>query len=244
MARVAIISHRGGSFLWPENSLVAFRETLRLPVEEAECDVHLSADGTVMVLHDATLDRTTDGTGPLGALALDALGRVRVKGTAGEAVPTLAGLATLFRDTAMRLRVEVKMDGAGRPYPGIVAKTLAELNAAGIRHRSVLIGFQAPQMAEALAAGGLAGVSWLLEGRALQDVGVDGIVAAARSYGFRDLGFPARSLDAALLARLRAAGFAVNVWGANHAGEIARMLELGVDAFATDDPPLALAMRG
>lgn len=244
MVRVAIISHRGGSFLWPENSLAAFRETLRLPLEQAECDVHLSADGAVVVMHDATLDRTTDGAGPVAAQALEALRRWRIRGTGGEGVPTLAELAALFRGASMQLRVEIKTDAGGRPYPGIVGKTLAVLDAAGIRDRSVLIGFQAPAMAEALAAGGLAGVSWLLEGRALQEIGVDGIVAAARAYGFRDLGFPARSLDTALLARLRGNGFGVNVWGANHREEIARMLALGVDAFATDDPPLAIAMRG
>jgi glycerophosphoryl diester phosphodiesterase len=243
MTKVAIISHRGGSFLWPENSLAAFRQTLALPLEEAECDVHLAADGEVVVMHDATLDRMTDATGPVAALPLAALGACRIRGTGGEGVPALAALAALFQATAMRLRVEIKTDAAGRAYPGIVAKTLAVLDAAGIRGRSVLIGFQAPAMAEALAAGGLAGVSWLLEGRTLRDLGVDGVVAAARARGFRDLGFPAGALDAGLLARLRQEGLSVNVWGANHRAEILRMLALGVDAFATDDPPLAIALR-
>ena len=67
MARTHIASHRGGAFLWPENSALAFRQALALPAEQLELDVHLSADGVPMVLHDATLDRTTDATGPLRA---------------------------------------------------------------------------------------------------------------------------------------------------------------------------------
>ena len=65
-----IAAHRGGLFLWPENSARAFRETALLAVDQAECDVHLSADGTVIVMHDATLDRTTDTRGPVAALDL------------------------------------------------------------------------------------------------------------------------------------------------------------------------------
>ena len=57
--RTAIASHRGGAFLWPENSLAAFRGTAGLALEQAECDVHATADGEAVVIHDATLDRTT-----------------------------------------------------------------------------------------------------------------------------------------------------------------------------------------
>ena len=86
-------------------------------------------------------------------------------------------------------------------------------------------------------------MSWLVDRRVLRDIGVEGVVATARAHGFHDIGFAAPTLDAALLARINAAGLAVNVWGANDAAEIARMLALGVAAFATDDPRLALALR-
>src|SRR2546422_11533038 len=64
MTRLA--AHRGGARLWPENSLRAFRESLALGADLVELDVHLTADGALAVIHDATLRRTTDRLGPAG----------------------------------------------------------------------------------------------------------------------------------------------------------------------------------
>src|SRR4249920_900103 len=62
-----IASHRGGALLWPENSRIAFENTAKLPVEQVEFDVHPTRDGQLVVIHDDTLDRTTDGHGPVCA---------------------------------------------------------------------------------------------------------------------------------------------------------------------------------
>ena len=61
-------AHRGGAALRPENTLLAFDHGMALGADGLELDVHLSRDGVVVVHHDATLDRTTNGTGPLAAL--------------------------------------------------------------------------------------------------------------------------------------------------------------------------------
>ena len=110
MSSPELASHRGGAFLWPENSALAFRQALALPAEQLELDVHLSADGEVVVMHDATLDRMTDATGALHALSLAALRQVRVKGTGGEPPPTLAEAAALTREAGRILRLEIKAD--------------------------------------------------------------------------------------------------------------------------------------
>src|SRR6187402_2293497 len=65
--RAAAIAHRGGSKLRPENTLVAFDHAASLGVDGFECDVHLSRDGVPVVIHDATLERTTAGSGPVSA---------------------------------------------------------------------------------------------------------------------------------------------------------------------------------
>ena len=65
-----IASHRGGALLWPENSRIAFENTAKLPVEQVEFDVHPTRDGKLVVIHDDTLDRTTDGKGPVGGARL------------------------------------------------------------------------------------------------------------------------------------------------------------------------------
>ena len=59
--------HRGGALVWPENSPTAFRNTAALPVEQVEFDVHPTTDGRLAVFHDPTLERTSDGTGPVAA---------------------------------------------------------------------------------------------------------------------------------------------------------------------------------
>jgi glycerophosphoryl diester phosphodiesterase len=238
-----IASHRGGAFLWPENSAMAFRETARLPLEQCECDVHLSADGEVVVMHDATLDRMTDGRGPVAAQSMAELRRLRIRGTGGEAVPTLAEFADILRGSSVDPRVEIKSDGQGNPYTNIVPRTLAVLDAAGVRQRSWIIGFHAGTMAEALRAGGVAGVAWLLETSTLRDIGVSGMVAVARAHGFPEVGLHQSAVDAELVATLRQAGLGIGVWGANHAPSIRRMMEIGVDILATDDPPLAIELR-
>jgi len=242
--RPLIAAHRGGLFLWPENSARAFRESARLAVEQAECDVHLSADGEVIVMHDATLDRTTDATGPVVARSAAELRQVRVRGTAGEAPPMLAEYLAILAPTPVAPRIEIKSDAARRPYPGIVGRTLSVLDAAGQRGRSWIIGFHADTMAEAQAAGGLAGVAWLVEVPTLMDIGVDGIIAVARGIGVAEIGMTTGMLDAPMIARFRGAGLGVGTWGANHEASIRRTLELDVDVFATDDPPLAIRLRG
>ncbi len=242
--RTAIASHRGGAFLWPENGLAAFRATARLALDQAECDVHASADGEAIVIHDATLDRTTDGMGPVIAQRADHLAIIRLRGGAGETVPRLTDMLGVFRDSAVAPRVEIKEGVDGRPYPGLVGRVLGDLDRAGLRQRSWIIGFDAPTMAEAAAAGGLAGVSWLLERKTWMSLGLSGAVAVARAYGFPEIGVHQAMLDAEAMAGLRAADVGISVWGANHEASIRRMLDLGVDLLATDDPPLAIDLRG
>lgn len=243
MTRTLIAAHRGGLFLWPENSARAFRESARLPIEQAECDVHMTADGEVVVMHDATLDRMTDAHGAVVAHTAAAIARTRVRGTAGEAPPTLAEYLAILGPSPVAPRIEIKGDSQRRPYPGVVARTLAGLDAAGQRGRSWIIGFNAQTMAEAWSAGGLAGVAWLLEIPTLTDLGADGVIAVAQARGFPEIGMHESALDAELLARLRAAGLAVGVWGANHEASIRRMLDLGVEALTSDDPGLAARLR-
>jgi glycerophosphoryl diester phosphodiesterase len=241
--RTLIAAHRGGLYLWPENSARAFRETARLPIEQAECDVHLTSDGEVVVMHDATLDRMTDATGPVVARSAAELRQVRVRGAEGEPPPTLAEYLAILGPSPVAPRIEIKPDADRRAYPGVVPRTLARLDAAGQRARSWIIGFNADTMAEAHAMGGLAGVALLFEIPTIADIGIEGVIAVARRCGVPEIGMHERVLDAGLIARFRAAGFGVGTWGANHEPSMRRMLELGVDIFATDDPPLAIRLR-
>jgi glycerophosphoryl diester phosphodiesterase len=244
MPRTDIASHRGGAFLWPENSVLAFRQALALPAEQLELDVHLTADGEVVVMHDATLDRTTDATGPVRARTLAELRRVRVKGTGGEPPPSLAEAAAMTRTAGRILRLEVKADTEGHPYPGIVPACLAVLDATGMRARCVAMSFQPLTVAEFAEAGGLLRRVLLFEAKPWRGMGLPGAIALALSCGAEEIGLPVRELDAAAVEGFRAAGLAVGAWGGNDEAMIRHGLALGLDAIATDDPPLALRLRG
>src|SRR4029079_7207822 len=74
--RPQVFAHRGGAALRPENTLLAFDHGLSLGADGLEFDVHLSRDGVVVVHHDTTLERTTNGRGPMAALTADELARL------------------------------------------------------------------------------------------------------------------------------------------------------------------------
>ena len=121
-----VAAHRGGALLWPENSLTAFRQALALGVDYLETDVHLTADGEVVVLHDPTLDRTTTGSGRVRAARLADLSSVRLRDRSGgvtqDAVPTLGQLLDLLAPSAAQLLLEIKVDADRQRYPGIEEK--------------------------------------------------------------------------------------------------------------------------
>ena len=239
-----IAAHRGGALLWPENSLQAFRAALALPCEQVEFDVHLSADGQVVVMHDATLDRMTDASGPVRDRTTAEIAAVRVKGTGGERVPMLADVVAMTKAAGRVLRLEIKSDRAKRPYPGILAACLRDLDAAGMRARTTVMSFEAATLAEANAAGGFLRRVLLLESTPWRGMGPGGAVALARWCGAEEIGLGIGEWDEAGVAAIRDAGLFVSAWGANHAETIRRGLALGLDAIATDDPPLALKLRG
>jgi len=242
--KTLIASHRGGSLEWPENSPTSFRNTASLPVDQVEFDIHPTADGEIVVIHDPTLDRTTSGSGPVATRTLADLRAFTLNGTAGEHMLTLAELVALFAPTAITLRMEVKYDTEHVPYPGLLTRALAVLDAAGMRGRTVVTSFQADTMAKAAATPGLAGAIWLVAPPVQDDIGLDGIAAVAAAIGVRAVGLRQNRLDASGIANLRGRGLGVGAWAVNDEAAIRKVLALGVDVFTTDIPTRALALRG
>lgn len=139
-----LMAHRGARNLWAENSCLGFREVARLGVPAVEFDLHLTDDGQILVIHDATLDRTTTGTGPVRALTGNARHALRLKGPEGEiaeGVPVLAEVLDILAPTGMHLFVELKSDDEGRPYPGLPAMVAEALRRAGVADRCTLTSF-------------------------------------------------------------------------------------------------------
>ena len=138
---IQIMGHRGGRDLWPENSLRGFREAITLGVDLVEFDVHVARDGELMVIHDPTLDRTTEGSGPVNRLDGRDIRAIRLKDAADEGVPTLDMVLALFAQARTGVFVEIKTDPTGTPYAGAEAKVLAALERHRMMDRAGILSF-------------------------------------------------------------------------------------------------------
>lgn len=238
-----IASHRGGALLWPENSRVAFEQTARLPVEQVEFDVHPTHDGRLVVIHDDTLDRTTDGHGPVAARDWAELNRLVLKGTGGQRMLLLDEVIEIFRPTALVLRVEIKC-GPGRvPYAGHAARVARALKQAGVLDRCAITSFQLGTVLEAVAEAQPSRHVWLVTPPTQIDLGLANVTATAIAHKVPMLGLRTNMLDAPTVAAVRAAGLGIGGWACNDAAGIAKLFDLGVDVFTTDRPDLAIAQR-
>jgi glycerophosphoryl diester phosphodiesterase len=118
MSEIFVWAHRGASALAPENTLAAFRAAEAAGADGLELDVQLSRDGVPMVLHDETLDRTSDGRGPVAERPLEQLKRLDAGSWfsadfAGEKIPTLQE-ALHWGGSRLRFNIEIKDSAAGQ----------------------------------------------------------------------------------------------------------------------------------
>ncbi len=247
---VQIAAHRGGALLWPENSLLAFRNALALGADLLELDIHLTSDGEVVVIHDPTLERTSTGTGAVAATRLADLAGVRLRAREGavteEPVPTLAQVLDLLRPTRAELLLEIKVDPARRPYAGIEEKTLALLDARGLRERTVVMAFEPDTLRRVRALdAGIRTAMLVSRSRVERErAAATTVVRWATEVGATSLGVDHRVVDAALVAAARQAGLRVAAWTVNTEPDIRRVLDLGVDVVISDQPDLALRLAG
>jgi glycerophosphoryl diester phosphodiesterase len=248
--RVSVAAHRGGALLWPENGLTAFGKALELGADLLELDVHLTADGEVVVIHDATLDRTTTAMGPVAGVSLAQLASVYLRARDGrvtaDGVPTLAQVLDLLRPGKVELLLEIKVDSSRRRYPGIEEKTLALVSARGLRERVVVMAFEPPTVSRVRELDPTIRTALLVSrGRVDRErARPEDLVRWARDVGATHLGVEHRAVDAALVSAARAAGLRLGAWTVNEEADIRRVLDLGVDVVISDRPDLALRLAG
>ena len=145
--RPYVMAHRGNSAACPENTLPAFVRALADGADLLETDLRLTADGALVCIHDATVDRTTDGRGAVADLDLNDLQKLDASrgraGFAGVTVPTLAEVVALLPDDR-GLVLELKTD---RFLEEPVARRLvADLTNAGVHGRVALVSFSLPRL--------------------------------------------------------------------------------------------------
>lgn len=142
--RPAIVGHRGASAHAPENTLAAFRRALEDGAQLLECDVHLSADGHVVVMHDETIDRTAAEDSPLRTGAIGNLTRAELDTVLLEGEERIPSLAELFEMTTAPLFIEVKVAAAATAVAGLLRTLPSGTPAAA----STVISFHAAALAE------------------------------------------------------------------------------------------------
>lgn len=225
-----------------ENTLAGFHRAVAEGFGYLELDVHASADGVPVVHHDATLDRTTDGTGPVAAQPAAALAQVKVRGR--EPIPLLEQVLTEL--PGVRITVELKSDAAVDPVLAVLERT-------GSWQRVCVGGFNERWLARArVRAGagrrlftsmaqrdafGLRSRAWLDMLPAplsrLPAPPVRGNLAQLpRRFGAVTL------VDAALVRAAHASGHEVHVWTVDDPAEMTALLDLGVDGLLSDRPDL------
>jgi glycerophosphoryl diester phosphodiesterase len=230
-----VIGHRGAAADAPENTLASFREAARQGARMVEFDVRLSRDGRAVVFHDDTLERTSSGLGrvadhDLAALqALDAGGWFAPR-FAGEPIPTLEQAVAVCLDLGLAVNIEVKPDrGREAETARIALAAAAALWPAG--RPPPLVSSFAPACLEVARAVVPHWPRGLLVGRVPRDW-------RARAARLACVAVHAdhRSLDAAAVARIKAAGLAVLAYTVDDAGRAAQLWGYGVDAVFADRP--------
>jgi glycerophosphoryl diester phosphodiesterase len=249
--RPQVFAHRGGCALGPENTIAAFDLGVASGADGLELDVHLSADGVVVVHHDETLERTTDGSGPLAHRTADELAAIDagcrfVRGGAhpfrGQAIgiPTLR--AVLARYSDMPIIIEMKVDAAE-----MGEAVAAEVRRADAVDRVCIAGFgcravRAARVALREAASSACAAEVRL---ALYRSWVRWPVGDVDYGGYQvpEIAGGHRIVSPTFIRHAHAAGLNVQVWTVDEESDMKRLLDWGVDALISNRPDLAVAIR-
>lgn len=224
-------AHRGASKDAPENTLKAFRIAVEQGADGVELDVQLSADGHVVVCHDETLDRTTDGTGRIVERTLAEL--QRLDAGEGEVLPTLEQVLALLAPT--RLECNIEMKNSIEPYPTMPQAVADVVAASGMTDRIWYSTFAHETVPDILAVTPTARVGLLLcRARA------ESVVTACRGTGAVAVHPDGRLLlGEGWLSTVREAGLRVHPWTIDKPADLALAHAVGVDAIITNVPAVA-----
>ena len=242
LPRPIIFAHRGASAYAPENTIAAFELALTQQADAIELDVKLSADEQVVVIHDPTVDRTTNGRGRVKDLSLSELKLLDAGNTfsekfRGEKIPTLD---EVFEVVGKRTFINVELTNYNTPRDHLVEMVCMLVKKHQLQKRILFSSFLGSNLSKArsylpdvprglLALNGLLG-SW------------------ARSFGFvfgkyQALHPSLKDMTQQEALRVHRLNRRVHVWTVNDEQDMRRLFGWGVDGIFTDDPQLALRVR-
>jgi glycerophosphoryl diester phosphodiesterase len=220
----AIVGHRGAAGLAPENTLAGLSAALEYHADRVEVDVRETADGEVICCHDATLDRTTDGSGSVADHSLSAIQELDAGD--GQQVPTLDAVIGHLASYEVEIAVELK-----EPIGPAALSIVQDHDAID---RTWILAFDAEALAPVADSGARTGK---LTGE-LDAALVEHIAARDRDH----LGAHHESLTPALVEQAQDAGLRVGAWTINDPVAIRAALDIGVDSITTDRPDVGRAV--
>ena len=228
------IAHRGASSYAPENTLAAFDLALEMGVHHLELDVHLSSDGHVVVIHDDTVDRTTNGSGPVTGHTLAALQELDAgswfgAAFAGARIPTLDEVLARYKG---RAHVHTEIKG----HTTDLSHRTADL----VRHHRMvdqvtMTSFQRVRLEEIRAYAPELPTGWLAG-----EVS-EAMIAQAREMGVSQICPSARTVTPELVRRLHTGGFVVRAWSVTTDALMRQVVEAGADGMTVNFPDKLLA---
>lgn len=241
-ARPLVIAHRGDSAHRPENTLAAFAGALEVGATLVELDVQLTADGETVVLHDATLDRTSDGSGDVRRMSVAAVRAVSAGYPAlfgdqwkGERVPTLAEALSLLRDRA-RVMIEIKSESVTDEVEGgVEAHTVDVVRRLGMQDRVALISFDhrallhLRELAPEITRGHLFG-----------RISPEAAIASGKDAGCAVLMPHKSQIDEKLAERSRNEGMLLATWVVDDPQEFKRLARFGLYGMGSNRPGVIL----
>ena len=242
--RPRVIAHRGFSGNAPENTLVAIEQAIELGADMVEVDVGLTSDGHVVLLHDETLDRTTDGSGLLSDASLETVRRLDAGSWfaaeyEGEPVPTLGEALDLVRGRIL-INIEIKGEAVGEQAAGgIVDKVLHAVRERQMLDQIVISSFEPRALEHARQLDATVRTASLYNRDLHSGQGPLEVMNAVDANGFN---LSRREVTAEIVEQCHGTGRPVAVYTVNKERVMCRMIDLGVDALFTDHPDRMLAL--
>ena len=235
--RCKIIAHRGASGYAPENTLTAFAKAIELGADMLELDIHATQDGEIVVIHDETIDRTTNGAGYVKDYTLNELKQFEIfyrnDAFRDERIPTLREVFELAKGRASFV-IEVKTCPIF--YPGIEQKLVSLLESHHLVEQSLVIAFYHPTLREMKRLNPAIQTGILYVGGLIDPWAVADTVGATALHPHYVYALPE------MIAESHQRGYRVHPWTIDHVDEIRQWLEYGVDGITTDFPDRLAAL--
>ncbi|MCD7033221.1 glycerophosphodiester phosphodiesterase [Metabacillus sp. GX 13764] len=237
-----IFGHRGAAGTYPENTMLSFKEAINAGADGIELDVHLTKDGVPVVIHDETVDRTTDGSGNIIDLTFDELREFNAAShfpsiEEKHLIPSLEEVLDWAASSKDLFLVNIELKNDVVDYPGLEEKVIEMAAKHQLENRLILSSFNHYSLLKCLKT------NPQIETAVLYMEGLYQPYNYARKIGARSLHPALHAAKPDIIQQSEQSGFSVRPFTVNDEEDMLRLLESGCSGFITDYPEKAIALR-